>query len=402
MITIKTKERDFVNSLIVEANSLFEGNSLTGNNIVDFNRISYILSGLIDIKGFDKFSREKGSFVESILWKKEEVKDLKTFEKTAQDLLTEKVTPVRAEILFRSHIRKDNIEQIIKNTNYKKSIRILSKEEYTDLLESSYNVQTQYKSDDFFKEYSKTGVWCVFHSYDKNFRSASSKAIFEIEFLRALINFRLGRGRIQVQSKPMQFSEVSPSKYFFELVDDNIGFWKYSLGQHKTIDKLIDNESLAAVIDFINTVHSLNECSLKDDLKTCIHIYNEALDNYQRDYSFLLIWTIIDILIPDIKNNIKLIKRIYKNISRKQQGIIDILHQKRNLFIHQGKYSIFNISDVNYLKLVVEDLIIFCFNAIEKIRNSNDLTFLLSKVQDRKRTIKEKDIIAYIIEKGLL
>jgi hypothetical protein len=52
--------------------------------------------------------------------------------------------------------------------------------------------------------------------------------------------------------------------------------------------------------------------------------------------------------------------------------------------------------------LVVEDLIIFCFNAIEKIRNSNDLTFLLSKVQDRKRTIKEKEIIAYIIEKGLI
>ena len=107
MITIKTKERDFVNSLIIEANSLFEGNSLTGNNIVAFNRISYILSGLIDIKGFDKFSREKGSFVESILWKKEEVKDLKTFEKTAKDLLTEKVTPIRAEILFRSHIRKE-------------------------------------------------------------------------------------------------------------------------------------------------------------------------------------------------------------------------------------------------------------------------------------------------------
>ncbi len=403
MVAIKKEDRDYADSLIREIHTLFSNGGLSGESITRYSRLSYILTGLVHIRGYDDYSKEKQQYVDSLLWQHDKVVDLDSFRQIAIDNSKIKGKPTKTEVLFRFHIDENDLKVILESTSFGKEIRIVAKEEYRKIFDSSHNFKTQIKYDDYLEPYTSEGLWCIGQSYGPSHYAALSQAISEVELLRALINLKLTSNVMHYQTQPMQISSISPSKYFFGLVNNEIGlFWKISIGQHKKEDRKIESGNLNLVIETINNFHSLRRCSLVNDVTTCLYIFQEALDNYQRDYTFILLWSIIDILIPDIKNNDVLIRSIYKDIDREIDEILNILHNKRNLFVHQGKYTIFDLLDVNYLKHTIEDLFYFCFKASEKLNNTHELSLMLKKIRDKENTKREKEIIDYLVEKSMV
>ncbi len=390
------KNKEYTEELVSKIHTLYKGVALVGDDIIRYDEYIEIISYNCKVTGFDDLVPGKKSFISSIFLPEYNVKNISDFYKKGEELLKKRIDPKEVSILFRAHMDSISFAKIIEETEFLKNTIILSKNEYLTILNNSHNVKVQNRNNTSFWEYVNEGTWCKFSIKEKNYRTASIAAVNRIELFRAIINFVLNRKRIHVQSNPVQLSDISPSKYFFEIYRDNIAFWKIPIGNFKFKDKNITELECSSIISFMNSIDCLRKTNLKEDVLSSLFIYNEAIDSDRFDYSFILLWSIIDILIPQIDKNEKLLKSLYVKGKQKQSNIIDMLHDKRNRFVHGGKFNLLGLSDVNHLKSIIEDLIVFACSLNDVAENSFDIAKILSKIVKKNEVDHEIKLLKYV------
>lgn len=393
------KNKKYTEELVCKIHTLYKGAALVGDDITRYDEYIEIISYNCKVTGFDDLVPGKKSFISSIFNPEYNVKSISDFYEKGEELLKKRIDPKEVSILFRAHMDSISFTKIIEKTEFLKNTVILSKKEYFPIINNSHNVKVQNRNDVSFWEYVNEGTWCKFPIKEKNYRTAANAAVNRIELFRAIINFVLNSKRIHIQSHPVQLSDISPSKYFFEIYRDDIAFWKIPIGNFKFKEKNITESECSSIISFINNIDCLRTTNLKDDVLSALFIYNEAIDSNRFDYSFILLWSIIDILIPQIDKNEKLLKNLYIKGKQKKSNIIDMLHDKRNRFVHGGKFNLLGLSDVNLLKSIIEDLIVFACSVNNVAENSFDIAKILSKVENIKEVDHEIKLLKYV--KGL-
>jgi hypothetical protein len=382
--------------LILETPLLFSKGALYGDNVRKYSESIDLIAYCCDIPGFEDLTKEKAGFVSAIFHPENKISSIDDFYRIGSELLEKRIDPSEARILFRFHADSGSLGKIIQSSGYRSTLEILGHDDYMPLLKESHNINTQAKYYDGFWEYAEHGTWCQFRRKEKNFRTAATAAINDVEFLRSLINFRLNLGKGHVDLKHVPLSDLPPSRWYFEIYKGSIYHWRYSFGDWEYKDYVISEDVIAPVIDFIEKVEALRESELKKSIVSSISLYNEAIDSNKYQYVFLILWSIIDILVPRIEKNERLLSNIYLKDREQQAALISLLHEKRNRFVHAGKYEIFSIDDVNYLKKVIEDLVLFAFGASGIAQNAYDIAYLLEKMENPKRAIRELELLEYV------
>jgi len=384
----------FIRNLITETAKLNKGNGLLGNEVFTFSQNTDLIAYNCDISGYPRLSADKQKIVRSALLHHKKVIDYDSFVKEIESIIESQIDPKKASILFRLHVDSETANYISENLNISDKLKIISIDELLSTLKRSHNVVTQMKNKEHFWDYIEDGIWCELSNYNINFSLASNTAVNKIETARSLLNYFLDRKRVHYQSEPQPMVEIPPSKYFFEIYTGEVVWWKYSIGNYKYIDKSIDPNVSKEIIKECNKVYSIKDNKLKENIISSIFLLNEAMGCSRYDQMFIILWTIVDVLIPQIDCNERLLPNIFKNGREKQKLIIKMLHSKRNILVHQGDSSFINEDSVNQLKLIIDALIYFCISVSEIAQNTEDVISLLFKLKSKKNIDKEISIIS--------
>ena len=386
---------NFIRNLITVTAKLYEGNALSGSNITIFHENTDIIAYNCDISGYPKLSAKKQSIVRAAIQPDNGVIDYESFVKEINSIINSQISPMKAAVLFRLHTDYETAAAITEKLNIGDELRITTIDEYLPMLKKSHNVVTQMKHTPGFWEYMKNGTWCELSSHNKNFRSATDTAVSRIEVARSMLNFFLDRKRVHFQSKPQPMTEIPPSKYFFEIYERDVVWWKYSFGNYKYIDKKINQETCDVIVEECNKVYAIKDSKLKESIISSMMLLSEAMGCSRYDQMFIMLWTIVDVLIPKIDCNEKLLANIYKKGREKQKRTIKMLHDKRNVLIHQGISSFIDENSVNQLKLIVETLIQFCCHVSDTAKTTDDIVFLLYKLNSKDIIDREMSLLSF-------
>jgi len=139
----------------------------------------------------------------------------------------------------------------------------------------------------------------------------------------------------------------------------------------------------------------MKDTNLKESIISSIMLLNEAMGCSRYDQMFILLWTIVDVLIPQIDCNDTLLANVFKKGREKRRRTIKMLHDKRNVLIHQGDSSFIDENSVNQLKLIIETLINFCSYVSTAAQTTNEIVFLLSKLKSKDKIISEISLLSF-------
>ncbi|ACI18885.1 hypothetical protein [Dictyoglomus thermophilum] len=184
------------------------------------------------------------------------------------------------------------------------------------------------------------------------------------ENLRSLANFFLTKNTYALyQFPPQPLSVILPSKFYFVL-DDNEKYCTHGLnsGEYEFRTTYLNVDKMREVIDFVNKFDDFQEEKIKEILLECIWLYCIALDLTGVDYpySYGLLWSVIEKIVKKIfgenKKFISFLKSLYHNDNILSE-LINALWKKRNLFAHEGTILDVELEDMNWVRLIVCDLI---------------------------------------------
>lgn len=385
----------FIRSLIKETASLYEGNALSGGQIATFHENTDIIAHNCDISGYPKLSADKQSLVRNAIRPDNGVIDYETLVKEINSIIDKQIDPKKASVIFRLHTDHETAVTIAEELHIGDELKIITVDEYLPMLERSHNVVTQKKHVTGFWEYIKNGTWCELSNHNRNFRLATNTAVSRIEVARSLLNYFLDWKRVHYQSGPQPMAEVPPSRYFFEIYEREVVWWKYSLGDFKYLDKNIDPKACSTIVEECNKIYAMKDTKLKESIISSIMLLNEAMGCSRYDQMFILLWTIVDVLIPQIDCNETLLANVFRKGREKRRRTIKMLHDKRNVLVHQGDSSFIDENSVNQLKLIVETLIDFCTYVSTVAKTTDDIVFLLSKLESKDTITSEISLLSF-------
>lgn len=298
-------------------------------------------------------------------------------------------------IAFSFNISK---ELIIEKLN--KEIKCININDYINrYVESNEYLKSENKNSTAFSFQIKNMKWFIIPMYGNNENEAFNKAQENIENLRALINIGIDYKRIHYQSKPMQISTISPSKYYFIFDSKNEYVNSYKTTEDFNYTNYSINENEESRIMEFNKQINKSKGDIKITLKYCLQLYLLALDNSIYTYSFFVFWSIIETFLPNVDSRILCLKNLYKLTAKREREIIDIVYHKRNISLHQGKYDSIDINDLNFCKQIVDVLLSFVFLISSSFSSLKDIEQILKRMNTKDALMIEMKYIEFINSK---
>ena len=414
-ISIKKDKEDKVLEFVTTAISLFEPNSTTlaGGNAHKFEQYVYALSNLIKIQGIKNFN-DAQSVIRSAIQKLKNYSlltlgDFKTClneaRREALDKPTEKyyfVFPLKIKYNSLKKRKITLLDTEIKVCSYKYIQKNFSYEELKQKAEHDTRIKEGL-------EPSRT--YFVIEEYAIDEYRAGHSASDKFELLRSIINFVDQYGRLHYHfGAPTPLSLIYPPKVFFAF-DSNrtylnmwmtditydsreIDFDSYLLKSRKVIER---SEKL------IKKINSLKNGGLRDLIIEALYLHNNALDYYDKKWlSFLSFWQIFELITLSSKYNLKqdeVCKRMLSLLKKKDpyEDIIDVFKKKRNKFVHKAELRDFTENDINMIKGIAQEAIIFLIYDASNLKDIGGLDFFYRNIHTSEEEFKIKtDILKYI------
>lgn len=383
--------------------------SLSGGNIFKFKRIVYILGNLINIEGFPhnndqkrslisrgiaRFSKYKRKSLNSLLkaietevvrWDKQVSN--KFFVVFPWNVENKTLRGTRHFIIERMKLKTRSLSYVARNFDFK----------------GPYHLLNQNKN---MRGNIRNSTYIIVEVFAKNEADAFNTAYQKEELLRALCNFALSYGIISWQwGRPSPLAPINPPSVILifnaerKFVEYWTGGWEY---RYKLLR--LKPRHLKAIKEIIKDFKKLKSNKLKDILIDCLKLYNYALDEIERGYTFLHLWQILELIalkepsgisLEKVKNRIKAIYKSNPVIS----DVLDALFRKRNQLVHEGKLSNFSLEDVNQIKLIAEGCINFLFSHVNKLKNKEGLHDFYENITQSESRLKRKITVLKYIRK---
>lgn len=229
------------------------------------------------------------------------------------------------------------------------------------------------------------------HGTDES--SVVRKAYDIEELLRSIFNFELVWHRISVQSGiPQSLSEIKPPRHLFTFDVNKKYLNNWKTPEYSSTISVPSKNQMTAIKALVNKFENLQKCPLKEMLRTSLILYNHALDQSERAYSFLVFWQILEIIGLGESKWQMIEKRIAAIFFNKPLMVnsLKVIRQKRNMFVHQGRYTIISLGDVNQIKAIAEACIDFLFQHIHKLKNKEGLLAFYAAAMLDKNDLKKK------------
>lgn len=245
----------------------------------------------------------------------------------------------------------------------------------------------------------------------RNVGFALSKALCDLGSNVGLYSFakHYGSGMMYLSFEPFP-SEISITKIQMPLVyviENNVcNDILFTYYEKFTTPKKISLREL----NFITNIISLFLCMKNEKLQLLLieafNYYYDALRASKYSIAFLNFWNIVERLLlkrteTTLKEIIKRLKSMYPDqepTKNDTENLIDILYEKRNLFVHESKDTITS-DDRDYMKHMVEHVIITLFNLRMKFDDIGMLEFFYQNLGKPLRIIRKEFNVLELLEK---
>jgi hypothetical protein len=385
--------------------------SLTGDNIYYFERIVYILGGMITVQGFKDYDEHLHSLISRAIarFRSYKKKTLFCLKKALEAELNESkkqqakkftvVFPInlkQSTLNNKRHFTLNRTKLNIHTLNY-----VLKKFDFKQT-----NVLPNVSIDKSKGISSLSGfTFITIDVFAKNEIKAFEKTHRLFAIFRALSNFSLSYGHLTIQiGYPSALGSLNPPKNMF-VFDSNRkykGDWS-NVGEFNYRLVSLTPDELKAVLKTINDYDILPDNSLKNVLTNCLTLHQYALDSIEPAYIFLNFWQILELVslkdqLGNTENKVKTrITAIYKNNST-ISDILEVLFCKRNHLVHEGRLEDFSLSDVNEIKGIAEGAMSFLFSQVEKLENYPNLETFYENIKEKDKVKDKLRILNYIIK----
>jgi len=255
-------------------------------------------------------------------------------------------------------------------------------------------------------------TYFVIEEYAIDENKAGHSVFDKFELLRSIINLvdQYRRLHHHFIGEPKPLSLIYPPKVFFAF-DSNrtylnkwmtditydsreIDFNSYNLKSSKVIER---SEKL------IKKINSLKKGGLRDRIIEAFYLHNNALDYYDKKWlCFLSFWQIFELITLSSEYNLKqdeVCKRMLSLLKEKDpyEDIIDVFKKKRNKFVHEAELRDFTENDINMVKGIAQEAIIFLIYNSSNLKDLGGLDFFYRNIHTSEKDIKIKtDILKYI------
>ena len=420
-IRIKKDKEDKVLEFVTTAISLLEPNSTTlaGGNAHNFEykfeQYVYALSNLIKIPGIKNFNDAQLIIRNAIQKLKNYSLTLDNFKtclnearREALDKPTKKyyfVFPLKIKYNSLKKRKITLLDTEIKVCSYKYIQKNFSYEELKQKAEHDTRIKEGIKEG---LEPSRT--YFVIEEYAIDEDRARHSASDKFELLRSIINFVDQYGRLHKHfGVPTSLSLIHPPKVFFAF-DSNrtyLNMWMTNITYTGEIDFDSDILKSRKVIErsekLIKKINSLKNGGLRDLIIEALYRHNNALDYYDKKWlSFLSFWQIFELITLSSKYNLKqdeVCKRMLSLLKEKDpyEDIIDVFKKKRNKFVHEAELRDFTENDINMIKGIAQEAIIFLIYDASNLKDIGGLDFFYRNIHTSGEGFKIKtDILKYI------
>jgi len=394
---MKIKNEEFCKNLVEAMINDYPANGTFVNNSYEkLHQQIYVLADFLTINEFAYNNSEKRNFIFKVIALSKKANGSNKFEdflEICREKESEKVKPNHFHVVF-SFNSSSSIYDPSNPLFYNISpVSIKTYDEKACRHDSIGNDYQKLKGNIDLEKFN----WYVFSVKAPTSIIAQNIAVERIENIRALVNFYLISNRIHFQSHPDILTEVFSSVFIYTTNEDN----EVQLVSHSSEFDMsrfyYDNpETIGNLLVFLNAYSKIKKCQLKEIVSSCIRIYTVALDSKNREYMFLMLWSIIDVLLPDIKNNYKILCNIFVKENDFIRALVSAMYNKRNLLVHQGHHEIFDLEDINNLKQIIDNLLYFCIKFIPKLASTTELSNLLLKLSSKENIRIDKKLLKII------
>lgn len=226
---------------------------------------------------------------------------------------------------------------------------------------------------------------------------AVEKALDSLNFFRGIMNYVINYGQYNfsfgIQNrKPINKILLGPNlnlhKSNGEIADKDI-YW-FDENYQEPMEPYYNNSIVNSVPHFDIIIKTANEIrknihksKIKEELLNAILLYNNALDSYNYELSYIKLWTVLELLTSTSQDDnhkvtIRRISFIFNN-PEKEKMHLELLRNFRNTLIHRGymnaKLEIF----VYDLKFYVENLLHFLIFNQSRFENFSDIGYVLDR-----------------------
>jgi hypothetical protein len=110
------------------------------------------------------------------------------------------------------------------------------------------------------------------------------------------------------------------------------------------------------------------------------------------EYSYVVLWSILEMLLGDSKRIENKLKGLYKHDAVDQIVLIEALYYKRNILLHQGRIEVISLEDVNYLRIVAQDLLMFTLRTAKTLRNTYEIGEALLSMREFPKILESSKV----------
>ena len=412
-IRIKKDKEDKVLKFVTTAISLLESGGNTHKFEYKFEQYVYALSNLIKIPGIKNFNDAQLIIRNAIQKLKNYSLTLDNFKtclnearREALDKPTEKyyfVFPLKIKYNSLKKRKITLLDTEIKVCSYKYIQKNFSYEELKQEAEHDTRIKEGIKEG---LEPSRT--YFVIEEYAIDEYRAGHSASDKFELLRSIINFVDQYGRLHKHfGAPTPLSLIYPPKVFFAFYSNRtyLNMWMTNITYTREIDSdlLKSRKVIERSEKLIKKINSLKNGGLRDLIIEALYLHNNALDYYDKKWlSFLSFWQIFELITLSSKYNLKqdeVCKRMLSLLKEKDpyEDIIDVFKKKRNKFVHGGELRDFTENDINMIKGIAQEAIIFLIYDASNLKDIGGLDFFYRNIHTSGEEFKIKtDILKYI------
>ncbi len=366
----------FIERLIKDIINLYDKDgSIKGDNVLRYRELLYILGFLLwhEKNILKKNTEKERSILEKAIHKikEENIKSI-TYEKIKSiitQLYKSESESQEYYVLFTYNLSEKNMRSFSKVSFKQIPIEIVKLKDY--ILEIG-KCQDPLLYDNL--RIYHNNYWIKIKIKASSSDEALNLGYFFSEYIRALINFYLTENKFFILEYPPQpKSIILPSKYYFAL-DKNEEYCNYwlTVGDYKFREQRLSDDKINEIIKLIKEVDGLPENESKKIFLDSVYLYCIAMDDTNYSYSYIVLWSIIERIVKNIfasdaeeKNKLKnTLKNIYEE-DKILFNLISALYEKRNSMIHGGNLMDIELDDINWIKLIVCDLLSRTFRKLK-------------------------------------
>jgi len=387
-IEIKKKDETKVLDYVIRASNLVGPNqSFEGRDYLDFERIIYIISGLINIGQYPNNNSLKRKLIEDAIFrfKRYSVQTLPTFERAVSTEINalskhpnKKYYVIIPFNIIQSSIGRGSVDidsqqilirsksYVTNNFDLKKAVESLDLKEEQDYLRKS-------KISYLIAEIEAPSPLL-----------ATLLVSIKVDFYRAILNFysiRLRHQEIfQTHPMPKYLSNVPPFRFAFAFDSDGKFIRNYWNDLSERASPKSYREDYKQVLKIVNRINKIKSKEIRDLIWNALGLHMLACDESSIGQTYLHFWQILELLsLSSEEERIKgdiIVSKIRKIMTLTDPYFKDLLPnlmEKRNELVHKGSVWDVTFDEVNYLKVITESTIGFMISQGDMFENKSEL-----------------------------